>query len=142
MKGHRYLYRRVKYLVFWRGVPKRARTAFRKIAVLVSLGTGSISEARHVLARELEKFDRLLAEATGTRSPAAVLDPVKREPTAEEAEEGVHLWFAERVGRLVKEVDTITDEGRAANLMQDYDALSADAAAGMRIGNESAMMTD
>ncbi|MFN3675618.1 MAG: DUF6538 domain-containing protein [Sphingomonas pseudosanguinis] len=142
MKGHRYLYRRGEYLVFRRGVPKRARAAFGKTEVLVSLGTGSISEARHLLARELEKFDRLLADATGTRSPAAILDPIKRKPTAEEAEEGVRMWFAERVGRLVDEVNTITDEGRAVDLMRDYDALSGDAAAGMRIGSESAMMTD
>ncbi|WP_235525118.1 MULTISPECIES: DUF6538 domain-containing protein [unclassified Sphingomonas] len=142
MKGHRYLYRRGEYLVFRRGVPKRARAAFGKTEVLTSLGTGSISEARHLLARQLEKFDRLLAEATGTRSSAVVLDTIKREPTAEEAEEGVRLWFAERVGRLIDEVNTITDEDRAVDLMQDYDALSGDAAAGMRIGSESAMMTD
>lgn len=142
VKGHRYLYRRGEYLVFRRGVPKRARAAFGKTEVLVSLGTGSIAEARHLLHRELEKFDRLLAEATGTRSPAVVLDTIKREPTAEEAEEGVRLWFAERVGRVVDEVNTIPDEGRAVDLMQDYEALSADAAAGMRIGSESAMMTD
>lgn len=142
VKGHRYLYRRGEHLVFRRGVPKRARAAFGKIEVLVSLGSGSISEARHLLARELEKFDRLLAEATGTRSPAVVLDTIKREPTAEEAEEGVRLWFAERVGRMVDEVNTITDVDRAVDLMRDYDALLGDAAAGMRIGSESAMMTD
>lgn len=139
VKGHRYLYRRGEYLVFRRGVPKRARAAFGKTEVLVSLGTGSIAEARHLLHRELEKFDRLLAEATGTRSPAVVLDTIKREPTAEEAEEGVRLWFAERVGRLVDEVNTITDEDRAVDLVRGYDALSGDAAAGMRIGSESAI---
>lgn len=142
VKGHRYLYRRGEHLVFRRGVPKLARAAFGKTEVLVSLGTGSIAEARHLLHRELERFDRLLAEATGTRSPAVVLDPIKREPSAEEVEEGVRLWFAERVGRVVDEVHTIPDEGRAVDLMRDYEALSADAAAGMRIGSESAMMTD
>lgn len=91
VKGHRYLYRRGEHLVFRRGVPRRARAAFGKTEVLVSLGAGSISEARHILARELEKFDRLLADAMGTRSPAAVLDPVKRESTAEEAKEVVRL---------------------------------------------------
>ena len=143
VKGQRYLYRRGEQLVFRRGVPERVRSAFGgRVEVQTSLGTGSIAEARHLLGRELAKFEKTLSDAIGVRSPAAVLEPLRLEPSAREIEEGVREWFAERVGRLAQEVDTITDEDRAAGPMRDYDALSESAAAGVGVGAESAMMTD
>lgn len=143
VKGHRYLYRRGEQLVFRRGVPQRVRSAFGgRGEVQTSLGTGSLAEARHLLGRELAKFEKTLSDAIGVRSPAEVLEPLRLEPNAEQIEEGVREWFAERVGRLAQEVDTITDLDRAAGLMRDYDTLSESAAAGVRIGAESAMMTD
>ncbi|PTS83278.1 hypothetical protein DBR17_08545 [Sphingomonas sp. HMWF008] len=124
-------------------MPERARAAFGgRGEVQIALGTGSLAEARHLLARELAKFEKILSDAIGVRSPAAVLDRPQREPSAEEIEAGVREWFAERVGRLEQEADTITDEGRAVGLLRDYDALSQSTATGMRIGAENAMMTD
>jgi len=129
--------------VFRRGVPERARAAFGgRCEVQASLGTGSIAEARHLLGRELVKFEKTLCDAIGIRSPAAILEPLKREPSASEIEEGVRQWFGDRVGRLSQEADTITEEDRAVGLMRDYDALSETAAAGVRIGADSAIMTD
>lgn len=143
VKGHRYLYRRGEQLVFRRGVPERARSAFDgRREVQTSLGTGSIAEARHLLSRELAKFDKALSSALGGRSPTDVLDRPVHEPTVQELEEGVRQWFAERISRLADETDAISDEGSAVTLTRDYDALSQDAAAGVRVGGEATMMTD
>lgn len=143
VKGHRYLYRRGEQLVFRRGVPKRVRAAFGgRCEVQTSLGTGSLAEARHLLSRELAHFEKVLSAATGVRSPTEVLERTRQEPGVQEIEEGVREWFAERVGRLTQEVDTISDEQRVVALSRDYEALSQSAAAGVRIGGENAMMTD
>lgn len=129
--------------MFRRGVPKRARSAFAgRCEVQKSLGTGSLAEARHLLSRELAKFEKVLSAATGVRSPADVLDPPKREPSGQEVEEGVRRWFAERVERVAQEADTICTEDRAAALTRDYKVASQSAAAGNRFGNARVMMTD
>lgn len=143
VKGHRYLYRRGGQLVFRRGVPERARPAFGgRCEVQKSLGTGSLAEARHLLSRELAKFEKVLSAATGVRSPADVLDPPKREPSGQEVEEGVRRWFAERAERATQEADAVSDEDCAAALTRDYKVASQSAAEGTRLGNASTMMTD
>jgi integrase len=142
VKGHRYLYRRGGQLVFRRGVPKRARSSFGgRCEIQKSLGTGSLSEARHLLSRELAAFDKALSAAIGVRSPTEVLEPTTRQPSTLEVEEGVRLWFAERVGRLEEEADAIGDEQRAVALARDYKALSQNVASGVRIGGENVLMT-
>lgn len=128
--------------MFRRGVPERARGAFGgRREVQTSLGTGSLAEARHLLFRELAKFENLLSAATGVRSPTEVLERT-HEPSVQEIEEGVREWLAERVGRLAQEADTVDDEQRAGALTRDYEALARSAAGGARIGGENVMMTD
>lgn len=143
VKAHRYLYRRGEQLIFRRSVPVRMRFAFGgRREVQVSLATSSVAEARHLLARELAKFEKVLSAASGTRWPAAVLAPAVREPSSEEVEEGVRLWFAERVVRVVREADAASNEQEAATLQRGYAAASQYVADGVRIGGETALMTD
>jgi len=143
VKGHRYLYRRGDQLLFRRGVPLRARFAFDgRCEVQASLGTSNVAEARHLLARELAKFEIALSAAFGVRSPTDVLELSVRQPSAHEIEQGVREWFAERVERGAQEADRVADEGRAAASMRSYDTLSQNAAAGARIGGEHSLMTE
>lgn len=143
VKGHRYLYRRGEQLVFRRGVPKSARSAFDgRREVQASLGTSNIADARHLLVRELAKFERALSAVAGDRSPEDILQPPLREPRASEIEEGVRQWFAERVERLQQEVDATHDEQCALAQVRDYEALSRHVSEGVRLGGQTALTTE
>ena len=73
VKGYRYLCWRGDQLYFRRTVPKNARVAFGgRHEVQKSLRTGSLTEARHLLAIEVAIFEKKVAEAAGKPVSAAV----------------------------------------------------------------------
>ena len=142
VKSHRYLYRRGEQLVFRRAVPEGARVVFGgRHEVQVSLGTSSVPEARHLLSRELAKFEEALSAVTGVRSPSDVLTRPVREPSVDQIEEAVREWFAERVERVQREADRVEDHDAATSRLADYGALAENVADGMRIGGIPSLTT-
>lgn len=97
--NHQFLYRRGTTLYFRRGVPSAARIAFGgRREVIVSLGTGSLAEARHRLAQHLRAFDQMLALATRRPDPTmAPNDDLSITPQM--IDMAVRGWFEERLRR-------------------------------------------
>ncbi|MGB3794790.1 MAG: DUF6538 domain-containing protein, partial [Alteraurantiacibacter sp.] len=101
VKGYRYLYRRGDQLYFRRRVPLSARAAFQsREEVQKSLGTGTVAEARHLLAIEVAAFDKMIADAAGQ----PVADALRHiapgdQPNRVEMEEAVRKWLTARFER-------------------------------------------
>lgn len=66
----------------------------------MSLGNVSLAEARHLLGRELAKFDDAVALQRGTASPTALAAPRLLTPSKAQVERAVRTVFASRVDRV------------------------------------------
>lgn len=101
VKDHKFLYDRQGAYYFRRAVPEEALHAFGgKTEVVVSLGTRSLAQARHLASERLKEFDRTLSAARGTPDPTARIVPVAKPavvPDREEIESAVRGWLKERL---------------------------------------------
>lgn len=141
--GHRYLYRRGGSYVFRRAVPERVRSAFgNRGEVLVSFGSVSLAEARHLAARQLARYDDQVAQLLGSQSPASVLNPPRREPSPQELEEAVREWFSARIERLQEEVDDVQTVDHARDRLENYAAYGSDASRSVRFGEDTTLTTN
>ncbi len=113
--GHRYLYRRGDRLIFRRGIPKFAASAFNgRSEVQVSLRTSNLAEARHLLPRENARFEKIIADFSGKSAPAEIA--ARRSSVGQEAmEAAVRQIFKERL-ELVVEFDPM-DAGSVARVL-------------------------
>lgn len=142
VKGHRYLFRRGDQLYFRRAVPAHARAAFGgKAEVLASLATTHLSEARHLMQPKLAAFESRLAEASTRPPPENATALILREPSQAALEEGVRVWFAERMNR--EQVDYSAPEAIEAGLAQlaSLDRQEADVRATLKLGGGDAGLT-
>ncbi|MGK2908638.1 MAG: DUF6538 domain-containing protein [Sphingobium sp.] len=122
IKDHQFLYRRGDVLHFRRSVPPSARHVFEgRREVWVSLGTCSVPEARHLLAVEIAKFERLIAQATKKIAPIDVAIPPLLGPTQPEIGEAVREWFADRAERIY--VDFRSDSSESVRREEELEAV-------------------
>lgn len=136
VKGYRYLYKRGDQFYFRRRVPLSARAAFdNREEVQKSLGTGTITEARHLLAIEVATFDRMIAEAAGKPVADALrkIAPAKQ-PSRIEMEETVRKWLSERVERATASELASTHHDDTQNLWQGFRAQVENVRQGIGLG--------
>jgi integrase len=101
VKDHKFLYDRQGAYYFRRAVPEEAQHAFGgKTEVVVSLGTRSLAQARHLANERLREFDKALSAARGTPDPTARIVTVAKPaaiPDRQEIESAVRGWLKERL---------------------------------------------
>jgi integrase len=111
--NHRFLYRRGSTLYFRRAIPAEARAAFNgKREMIVSLKTGSLSEARPKWAALITEFELTLAKIS---LPAANL---AEPPTPELIDEAVRAWRQEHLYSRAM-LDFGRDDPEADGLVKD-----------------------
>ena len=143
VRGYRYLYRRGDQLYFRRRVPLSARAAFDdKEEVQKSLGTGNITEARHLLAIEVATFDKMIADAAGKPVADAVRQIVpSKKPSPIEMEEAVRKWLSERVERAMKSELAATSPDDAQHVWDGLQAQIERVKQGIELGAAEAATT-
>jgi integrase len=141
VKGQRYLYRRGEALYFRRGVPHDARLAFQgRSEVLVSLRTSSVAEARHKLQREVDKFEKVLADCRSEIAPAQIA-AAPYLPTHRELEAGVRAAFAQRLERIAPVNRTNKSDVEAALLrIEDLKRFRATTVASRQVSSDGYTM--
>lgn len=106
---------------------------FGKTAVLKSLGTSRLSEARLLAAAALSQFEELVAQAAGLYQPAslAVVHP-PHAPSQRVVDAAVRLWLTDRMSRVV-DVDYASIQAAQVGeaRLADLDAYSRDVRRGV-----------
>lgn len=113
------------------------RSAFGgKAEVLVSLRTASIAEARHKLQRELDRFEKAVADRRGEVAPAKIA-AAHYQPAVREIEAAVRTSFAERLERIAP-VNRANREAvlAAMHRLEDLKAYRAGTIATRQIGSD------
>jgi len=143
VKGYRYLCRRGDQLYFRRRVPATARAAFGgRDEVQKSLGTGNITEARHLLAIEVATFDKMMAEGAGKPVADAVRQIVPSvSPSQIDMEEAVRRWVAERVERTASSALATSQRDDAQQMWRGLQAQAIDVRQGIGFGADEPAMT-
>lgn len=136
VKGCRYLYRRGDHLYFRRRVPLSARAAFDgREEVQKSLGTGTLAEARHLLAIEVATFDKMVADAAGKPVGEALHQIVPgKQPNRVEMEETVRKWLSERVERAAETELVSSHQDDEKQLWQGLQAQAKNVQLGIGLG--------
>ena len=118
--GQRYLYQRGSTFMFRRGVPNYAREIFGgRREVQLSLRTEHLAEARYFVLGEIRRFENLLSKARKGGN-ISLLEGDKFVPSIDEVEEGVRLWFSDRMERsTVSSLIDHPDPDAAMRLEQD-----------------------
>lgn len=144
VKDHRYLYRRGDVLWFRRAVPPGARAAFDGVReVQTSLRTSDLSKARHLLHRELQRFEERLSLATGLATPLEVITlSERRVPSKAEIDEVVRTWLDERLrGTPMSDYSTPEKVADARVKLVELEVYSDAVAKGLAYGATTPLLT-
>jgi|GEM_PF-419453 len=145
VKDHRYLYRRGDQLYFRRKVPSNAVAAFGgRREIQKSLDTCSVAEARHLLAIQVAKFDKVVATVAGKPVAEAVRRIAPADlPTLSEVEEKVRQWLKERMERAANgELDAASGDPYEARQMRlGFNVHAESVKGGISIGAEEPAIT-